>query len=125
VITITPTNPNSNTPITISVNWAGCLLDSGIQQTGTAFDIHFNLAPLCGTPPGGIWDFPIGTLPVGTYSVVRRTLDNGVPVGQESTSFSVVAAPATNIADVPTLDTYGLALTSSILMLLFAYKLRH
>ncbi len=113
---ITPANPTTSTPTTISVEWSGCIIDQGIVQTGSAFDIHFNYDSTCfATLPGGIWDFPVGYLQSGTYTVNNRSLINGAPLSQETTSFSVAAAQPAVVA-VPTLEGYGVV----VLVVLFA-----
>ena len=124
MIIITPPNPTPTSPITITVSWSGCIIDSGIQQVGTTFDIHFNYSGLCfATPPGGNANFNVGTLAPGTYNVVRRELYNGIQSFQETTSFQVSGASGSALA-VPTLDPTAIGILAVIVVLLAARMFR-
>jgi len=123
MITITPSSPTTNNPVTISIEWSGCIIDKGIVQTGSTFDIHFNYDGSCfATPPGGIWDFPVGNLQAGTYTVINRSLIMGTQSSQETTSFSV-AAGEQGVVAVPTLEIYGVIVLMVLLALLSLFHL--
>jgi hypothetical protein len=123
MITITPPSPTTSNPVTISVEWGGCIIDNDIVQTGSMFDIHFNYDSTCfATPPGGTWDFPVGYLKTGTYTVINRRLIMGSPSSQEATSFSVAAGEQAVVA-VPTLEIYGVVVLMVLLALLSLFHL--
>jgi len=106
-ISISPPNPDSKTPVTISVNWSGCILDAGMEKTAHTFHIHFNYSDICfAAPPGGVDNISVGVLPPGTYNVVYDVLTEGVL--QLTFTKSFLVAPAVGaVTQVPIVGAGG------------------
>lgn len=91
-ISVSPDHPDNSMPVTISVNWDGCVIDTGFEQTGTTFHIHFNYQNLCfATAPGGTVTYDVGRLFPGDYDATYERLVEGVSKETQTVSFSVVA----------------------------------
>ena len=97
-ITVSPPNPDSRTPVTISVTWGGCIIDTGMENTAHTFHIHFNYSNICfSAPPGGVSDISIGVLQPGSYNVVYDILTEGVLQLTFTKSFLVTPAVGTQV----------------------------
>lgn len=120
-ISVSPDHPDNITPVTISVNWDGCILDTGFEQTGTTFHIHFNYQNLCfATAPGGTVTFDVGKLPPGNYDATYERLVEGVSKGTQTVSFSV-AAVSTDTSAAPILSPAS-AIALAVALVLAAIK---
>lgn len=119
-ISVNPDHPDSATPVTISVNWSGCIIDAGFEQTGTTFHIHFNYQNLCfATAPGGTVNIDVGRLFPGDYNATYERLVEGVLKETQTVSFSVAAIP-TNTTPTPTIEPAAAVILAVALLVVAA-----
>jgi hypothetical protein len=125
VISISPSSPDSQLPVTITLEWYGCYRDEGFERAGHTFTAFYDRESRCtATAPGGYSDFPVGLLDAGTYTVrYEWRLDGGVE-SVFTSEFSVVAAQLRALS-APAMDFWsGCALAVALLMGAGAHRRR-
>ena len=106
-ISISPSTPDSWTPVTITFEWYGCYRGEGFERTGNTFTYFYDRESRCAaTAPGGTVDIGVGRLDTGVYQVRYEFLVDGELLGVSTRSFAVAAAPA-QAAHVPATDFWS------------------
>jgi hypothetical protein len=116
-IAVSPTKPDSKTPVTISFSWGGCIIDSGFEKTAHTFHLYVNYSDFCfAAPPGGIADIPVGALQAGMYNVVYDVLTEGVLQETYTLAFTVTPAAGT-VTQIPVFGAGAACILTVVLVL--------
>jgi hypothetical protein len=117
-ITIAPTNPTSQTRVTVALEWYGCYRGQGFERTGNTFFAYYDRSSRCtATGPGGTSEFPVGILDAGPYTVRYELRVDGMPEGLATLAFNVAAAPAAAPSPAPAMAPWsGCALALALLV---------
>jgi hypothetical protein len=107
VISISPSSPSSQTPVTITLLWYGCYRDAGFERAGDTFNAFYDRESRCtATAPAGYSDIHVGLLHAGTYTVRYEQRIDGAFAGVSTLDFAVVAAPL-RASSAPAIDIWS------------------